>query len=75
MKEFLLQRMIIYEKEWVSSRLNSYERLLSLVPIRITGAFITGLCLRMYVSVTNEPATKASIVRFGYQKSAIATSR
>ena len=85
MFEFLFNRIIIYCRKWVISRFASQTRLLSTARIQITGAFITGLCLSLLfaactannpsntttVSANNSTQTKASVVRFGYQKSAI----
>ncbi len=85
MFNFLFKRIIIYCKKWVIFRFSSQTRLLSTVPIQVTGAFITGLCLSLLfaactannpsntitVSANNSTQTKASVVRFGYQKSAI----
>lgn len=61
------------------------NRLLSIIPIPIAGAFITGLCLSILfaactannasnttaVSTNNPTQAKASVVRFGYQKAVI----
>ncbi|WP_375505955.1 sulfonate ABC transporter substrate-binding protein [uncultured Nostoc sp.] len=84
MFEFLFNRIIIYCRKWVISRFASQTRLLSTTPIQIPGAFITGLCLSLLfaactannpsnttISANNSTQTKASVVRFGYQKSAI----
>ncbi|MBD2249990.1 sulfonate ABC transporter substrate-binding protein [Nostoc parmelioides] len=85
MLEFLFQRMIIYWRKGFTFKFASQKRLLSIVPIKLTGAFITGLCLSFLVaactannasntntvSANNTPQTQASVVRIGYQKSAI----
>ncbi|BDI19354.1 sulfonate ABC transporter substrate-binding protein [Nostoc cf. commune SO-36] len=85
MFNFLFKRIRIYCQKWVIFRFASQTRLLSIVPIQITGTFITGLCLSLLfaactannpsntttVSANNSTQTKASVVRFGYQKSAI----
>ncbi|MBW4687885.1 MAG: sulfonate ABC transporter substrate-binding protein [Komarekiella atlantica HA4396-MV6] len=85
MLEFLFQRLIIYWQKWVIFRFPNQRRLLSIVTIKFTGAFITGLCLSLLfaacavknpnnttnVSANNSTQTQASVVRFGYQKSAI----
>ncbi|MGM3307129.1 sulfonate ABC transporter substrate-binding protein [Anabaena sp. WFMT] len=61
------------------------KQLFSVIPIRIFGSFVTGLCLSLLfaactannanntntVSTNNSTQTKATVVRFGYQKSAI----
>ena len=85
MLKILFQRLIIYCQKWVIFRFANQRQLLSIVPIKFTGAFITGLCVSLLfaactvnnptnttaVSANNSTPTKASVVRFGYQKSAI----
>ncbi|QLE54388.1 sulfonate ABC transporter substrate-binding protein [Nostoc sp. TCL26-01] len=85
MLKFLFQRLIIYWQKWVTFNITSQRWLLSIAPIKLSGAFITGLCLSFLfaactannasnttnVSANNPTQPKASLVRIGYQKSAI----
>ncbi|MEH2363322.1 sulfonate ABC transporter substrate-binding protein [Nostoc sp.] len=85
MLKFLFQRLIIYWQKWVIFKFANPRRFLSIVPIKFTGAFITGLCVSLLfaactvnnptntttVSANNSTQTKASVVRIGYQKSTI----
>ncbi|MCG6136531.1 MAG: sulfonate ABC transporter substrate-binding protein [Nostoc sp. LLA-1] len=73
----MFQRLIIHLRKWKSR--------ISIRSIPLFGAFITGLCLSVLfaactadngsnttaVSVNNPNANKASVIRIGYQKSAI----
>ncbi|WP_193200074.1 sulfonate ABC transporter substrate-binding protein [Nostoc sp. MG11] len=79
------QRIIIYWQKWVIFGFANLKRLLSIVPKKFPVAFITGLCVSLLfaactannpsntttVSANNSNQTKASVVRIGYQKSAI----
>ena len=70
--------------ERILPRVGSRNRLLSVLPMPIVGAFMAGLCLSLFAACTasntantsatstnNPTSAKASVVRFGYQKSAI----
>lgn len=81
----IFQRFIAALKRFGVSQFANKNKILSLVPVPLTGAFITGLCLSVLfaactannasntiaVSTDNPTQTKASVVRFGYQKAAI----
>lgn len=85
MLNFLFEQAIIFWKRIFIARFNRQKQLLSIVPIKITGAFCVGLCLSFLfaactannannttaVSANNSTQAKASVVRIGYQKSAI----
>ncbi|MBD2691188.1 sulfonate ABC transporter substrate-binding protein [Anabaena catenula] len=81
----MMNRIFQQLKRLILFRLDGQKQLLSVRQIRIFGSFITGLCLSFLfaactannasnsisVSSNNPTPAKASLVRFGYQKSAI----
>ncbi|WP_414754013.1 sulfonate ABC transporter substrate-binding protein [Anabaena sp. CCY 9910] len=83
MLNFLFQRIITYWQKLFIFKFANQRRSISIVPIKFTGTFITGLCLSLLfaactannasniTSANNSTQSKASVVRIGYQKSAI----
>jgi sulfonate transport system substrate-binding protein len=85
MFNLLFQRLMMHVKKWLFPKFISQKQLLSVVHFPLAGAFIAGLCLSLLfaactannannttaVSANNATQAKASVVRFGYQKSAI----
>lgn len=85
MKSLIFQRFLAALKRLGVDQFANKNKLLSVIPIPVAGAFITGLCLSVLfaactannasnttpVSANNPTQAKASVVRFGYQKSAI----
>lgn len=81
----IFQRLIAALKRFRVSHFAHQNRFLSVIPLPIAGAFVTGLCLSLLFTActANNPSnntanspnsanqTKASVVKFGYQKSAI----
>jgi sulfonate transport system substrate-binding protein len=81
----IFQQLITVLKRLRFSQFASQNKFLSVVSIPLAGAFITGLCLSILftactannasntttVSTNNPSQTKASVIRFGYQKAAI----
>jgi sulfonate transport system substrate-binding protein len=72
-------------KRFLFSHFPPHHKFFSAIPFSVAGAFITGLCLSLLfaactaqntsnttnVSANNSTQNKASVVRFGFQKSAI----
>jgi sulfonate transport system substrate-binding protein len=85
MINLIFKRFIIKVKKLRFFRFANKNKLLSFVPIPFAGAFIISLCLSLLfaactannasntttVSANNSTPTQASVLRFGYQKSAI----
>jgi sulfonate transport system substrate-binding protein len=85
MLNFLFEQIITFWTKKILVIFTRQQQLLSALPIKVTGAFITGLCLSLLfaactannatnttaVSANNSNSPKASVVRIGYQKSAI----
>lgn len=85
MISLIFQRFIAALKRLGVDQFANKNKLLSVIPIPVAGAFITGLCLSVLfaactannasnttaISTNNSTQAKASVVRFGYQKAAI----
>ncbi|WP_427162663.1 sulfonate ABC transporter substrate-binding protein [Aliinostoc sp. HNIBRCY26] len=85
MLKFIFQRTMIYWRKQLTLRFTIQKSLLSILSIKLLGAFITGLALSFLfaactannasnttnVSANNNNQNQASVVRIGYQKSAI----
>ncbi|OUL27344.1 aliphatic sulfonate ABC transporter substrate-binding protein [Nostoc sp. RF31YmG] len=85
MNTSFFQQFITEFKKKFLSQIIYKNRLFSFIPFPVAGAFLTGLCLSLLFaactanntnntnvsSANNSNQTKASVVKFGYQKSAI----
>ncbi|BAY10106.1 sulfonate ABC transporter substrate-binding protein [Calothrix sp. NIES-2098] len=81
----ILQKFFAALQKFRVYQLVLYKRFFSVIPFPVAGAFITGLCLSLLFaactannpnnttasSANNSNQAKASVVKFGYQKSAI----
>jgi sulfonate transport system substrate-binding protein len=81
MLNFLFEQIIIFWEKRVIVRFTHQKYLLTVVPIKVTRAFIAGLCLNFIfaastannasnttaVSANNSTQIKASLVRIGYR--------